>query len=123
MSETRKYYAMDGVEIPEEEIRRLNPHMFDTSLPIPAPRIGDLVSVCSERPESRYPWGVVVGLSERSEAAALDPQFWGPRNPPIDAIIGLTRPMHRDAYLNDPVKTWEKKLLIKFLAVIIRADG
>jgi hypothetical protein len=31
--------------------------------------------------------------------------------------------MHRDAYLNDPVKTWEKKLLIKFLAVIIRADG
>lgn len=87
------------------------------------------MSVCSDRPESRYPWGVVVGLSERSVPALerdvdlLGPQFWGPRNPPIDAIIGLTRPMCRDAYLNDPVKTWEKKLLIKFLAVIIRADG
>jgi hypothetical protein len=133
------YYVMDGVEIPQEQLRNLNPHLFDRSLPIQLPRIGDLVSVYSTRSDTiELPWGIVVGLSSRMPdmdwmSVPIDhldhikqqsnPAFWGPRNPPIDATIALTRPTFRGAYVSDHEMTWEKTVMVRSLAVISRADN
>ena len=126
------FYVMDGNEIPQEQLWDLNPHLFNRSLPIQLPRIGDMVSVYSTRSDAiGLPWGIVVGLINRMPdtdwmSVPIDqpsPSIWGPRNPPIYATIALTRRTFRGAWVSDREMTWEQTVAVGFLAVISRANN